>query len=472
MLEVHHRPAAETPATLARRARSWLGLPADRPPPRPRPARIDPLRRSWLAAFWQARLSVAAGVTLDDYLRSRLARYLAALPVARERLGLELGVVDGELRVSVAPPSPPAAADAGPDAWLAPLAAAEGPAVREEVHALEVRLAALEAESDEARQRAEALERRLAADVACGALSGPPIEATAEQLGRPPGRSALSEAVLLTLAGAGLAATTWQVALPLLRAAGLDPHRLRAELAARPPEVIFTLLFALGVAAGLFTLVHAALRAAGALAAAPAEPRRRGWLGAALASAVVLIALVAAAVVALPGEGPAVPAWAAVLLLCVVPVGASLLVHAATGDRERRHAALAAALAWDRQRAGALAERARRLEELEWAEEERRDLELDRELTRRRLRDVAARALVVARRAAEAGRREQASLARLAQSLLAALELDRYEFIRQASARGLLELLGPSRRAVGDMRAAGAPAAAQPRPAEAGRLAS
>jgi hypothetical protein len=51
-----------------------------------------------------------------------------------------------------------------------------------------------------------------------------------------------------------------------------------------------------------------------------------------------------------------------------------------------------------------------------------------------------------ARLAAEAERHGREDLSRLAQSLVAALELDRYEFIRQASARGASELLAPRRR--------------------------
>jgi hypothetical protein len=98
----HHRNIDPTPTTPVRRIRAWLGLAADPPLRTPRAARLDLIQRSWPVAFWQARVSVSAGVPLDDYLRSRLARYLAMLPVPRSRLPLSVDVEDGELVVRAA----------------------------------------------------------------------------------------------------------------------------------------------------------------------------------------------------------------------------------------------------------------------------------------------------------------------------------------------------------------------------------
>ncbi|HEY6002729.1 MAG TPA: hypothetical protein VIV57_07625, partial [Anaeromyxobacter sp.] len=138
--------------------------------------------------------------------------------------------------------------------------------------------------------------------------------------------------------------------------------------------------------------------------------------------------------------------WAFVLLLLALPLGAALLLRIARADAERRAAETAAALAWDRERARALADRSRRLEELDWAAAEEEDLLVQREALRRRLLDVNARAVEEGRLAAEAAERERTELSRLAQSLVAALELDRHEFIRQASSRGAAELFAPRRR--------------------------
>jgi hypothetical protein len=78
----------------------------------------------------------------------------------------------------------------------------------------------------------------------------------------------------------------------------------------------------------------------------------------------------------------------------------------------------------------------------------------------------------IAREAREA---EQAALARLAQGLVGALELDRWEFVRQATARDALELVSPRRRKGADPRPTIFDAPAVPPGAERvepGRLAS
>jgi hypothetical protein len=164
-----------------------------------------------------------------------------------------------------------------------------------------------------------------------------------------------------------------------------------------------------------------------------------------------------------------------VLLLVAVPLTAALVVRAARHTDELRDRELVAALAWDRERARGLAERARRLEELAWAEDEVRALERQHDAARRRLKEINVRAVAAARLAAEGERRERAALARLAHTLVGALELDRYEFVRQAAARGAQELVAPRRRKPPEARPAfdeaTAPVAA-PAPAEAGRLAS
>ena len=160
-----------------------------REPPLPRPAlpRLEPIRRSWIAALWQARIGVQAGLSLDDFLRSRLARYLAALPVPRTRLPVAVEIEDGQLAVRpAAGPAAPAVAANGEDAWLAALVAVDGPPARREIAELEIELATLEGEIAEARHRVEERGRRLTADVAVGLVQGPPdVDATAEQLGRP-----------------------------------------------------------------------------------------------------------------------------------------------------------------------------------------------------------------------------------------------------------------------------------------------
>lgn len=472
-----HRSTQPAGGPLSRWVRAVVGPGADPPLPRPRASRLDPVRRSWLGAFWQARIGVRAGMTLDDFLRSRLARYLAGLPVPRARLPLAVEVDDGQLSVRAAiEPSRPVPVDSG-EPWLAPLVAIEGPAVRQEVAELEIRSATLESDIGAQRQRREELSRKLAADVSAGIVAGPPeVDATAEQLGRPPVRGAAPRNLALAFAAAALAAETWQVAQPLLRSGGMDPTNLAAEALRRPAEVAFASVFSLGVAAAVFALADAALTAGLALFRGDADDRRRRWLASALLGAGSLAVLLASAVAALPSppEAPRPPPTSFVLLLVSVPLAATLIVRGARRNEEQRAVELGAALAWDRERARALAERVRRLEELAWAEEQERALERQRDATRRRLRELNARAVAAARIATEAERRERAALARLAQSLVGALELDRYEFIRQASARGAQELVAPHRRKEAEPRPAFDDEATAPMAAgvQAGRLAS
>jgi hypothetical protein len=445
-----HRPTLDPRAGRTPLWARAIGAGREPPLPRARPRHLEPLRRSWLAAFWQARIAVQARLSLDDFLRSRLARYVAALPVPRTRLPIGVDVEDGQLAVHPsAGAAEPAPARGGEDAWLAALVAVDGPPARREIAELEVELATLEGEIAQARHRVEERGRQLSADVAVGLVAGPPdVEATAEQLGRPPIRSATPRHLALTFAAGALAAETWQVAVPFLAASGLDPASLRAEAAVRPAEVAFAAAFSLGVATGVFALVRAAVDAALALARGDADARRRGILGASALSCALAAGLLAAAVAALRGATPAarLPAGAVVLLLLAVPVAADLVLRAARAGAEARARELDAALAWDRERARSLSERVRRLEELTWAEREVAALEGRRDAARRRLRTLHARAVEAARLAADADRRLSEDLARLAESLVGALELDRYEFIRQASARGDTELLAPRRR--------------------------
>jgi hypothetical protein len=457
--ERRSHPAAESPggSALAQRVRAFVGGGGSPKPPR-LSRTLEPVGRSALAAAWQARDAVRAGMTLDDFLRSRLARYVAALSVPSASLPLSASIDDGQIVVRPADvaraATPP---DGGGQAWIAPLVAAEGPSVREEATTLEARLATIDEEVEAARRRAEEISRRFSADVAAGLVAAPSeVEATAEQLGRPPVRSTTARTALAGVVTAAAAAETWQIAVPLLAGAGIAPGALEAEMARRPGEVVSVLLFALGVAAALFALARGGLAAAGALARGEGDPPRRRWLAATGTGAAALAALVATAVAALPraaSERGAAGGASLALLLLAVPVGAALLIATVRRWDEARAAEQAAALAWDRERARALGERARRLEELEWADEERQGLERQREAARRRLRELNARAIVVGRVAAEQAERERAALARVAQGLVAALELDRYQFVRQATARGALELVTARRRKPPEPRA-------------------
>ena len=57
------------------------------------------IRRAALAAALDARLAVRAGVALDDFLRHRLARYAAKLPVTLDALPATVDVEAGDVMV-------------------------------------------------------------------------------------------------------------------------------------------------------------------------------------------------------------------------------------------------------------------------------------------------------------------------------------------------------------------------------------
>lgn len=451
------RPARTWP----RRLRGFFSS-ARRPgAPRRRSRRPDAVRRSWLAAAWQARGSVRAGVPLDDYLRARLGRYLAGLAVPRATLPVAVEVVDGAVSVRPAAAPPPSPPPSGEEAWLAPLVEAEGPAARQDVWDAEARIARAEQALERARARAEEIAHRLAADVSAGLVPAPEaVDATPEQLGRPPVRSGAPAAAAAGFALAALVAETWQVAVPLLAATGLSTADLRLEAARRPVDVAFSAVFALGVATALFVLAHVALQRGIELFRGEAAGPRARWIGATTAAAAAGAAALAATLAALhPGTqtGPSRVAFG--LLLVAVPFAAAFLLRAGRAEAERRAQEEAAALAWDRSRAQALSERARRLEELRWAEAEVRALSAERDEARSRLRVLDARAVEVARAAADAARIDGEALERVARSLVGALELDRWEFVREATARGAPELLGPRR-----VRAEPRPGSAEPPP--------
>ncbi len=433
-------------AGRVRRLRRWLGFRAD-PPPRPIPVRrLRAVRRPWPLAVWQARSAVLARTTLDEYLRSRLARYLLHLAVPRSQLPVRIEVVGGEILAVRRhdPPPPPASADA--DAWAAPLVALEGTSVLREAPELRARIASLENGGAAARRRVDELSRQLAEDMAAGRLPPDPRpEDGPEQLGRPPVRSPGRQLGMVAVAVAAVLAEAWAIAVPALSAAGHYPIVLDGELGTDTLQAALTCTFALGLALGLLALALVSLRSAEAFGRAVAAPRQRRGRGAALLAGMAA-AWAAAAAATIPAPRSGLPPASHALLLLSVTAGAALMLRRAGRERDERSAELTAALVWDRDRARALGERARRLEELTWAEAALREIGRLQRRAWARMDELVERSAAAARILAQAEQTERADRARLAQSLRAALERDRYEFLRQATVRGAADLLsGPWR---------------------------
>jgi hypothetical protein len=402
------------------------------------PQREPRLSRSRAGAALEARLAVRAGVRLQDFLRHRLARYATRLPVTLEELPIRIDVQDGEPVVLARPAR--AALDAtlpsrsSGERWLHALEAREGPAAAREVRDLEAGLAALDGRAEEARARAAKVSEQLAADLASGSLpAAAAVNATPEQLGRPPVALAAPAQLLRAFALALLVAETWRIADPVLAASGLATADLAAAAARAPVPVALGLVFALGAAASVFACLGAAVARVHALADRPAAPHRRAALLAVVAAGAALATAVVAAG-ALPDR-----AGEQVLLLAV-PLAAVLMVRHARRLEAERAVGVAAALAWDRARAAEAVVRAQRAEALARAEEMVRAIEAERVALRRRLRALESRASTAARAAEEAARRDTRRLDRLAEGLAAALELDRYAYLRRAAARAHSQL--------------------------------
>jgi hypothetical protein len=273
-----------------------------------------------------------------------------------------------------------------------------------------------------------ALSQGLADALASGALAArPDLDATPEQLGRPPVPAGTAVAALRGSVAVLLAALAWRFAPPILAAAGISGAP-EAALAAAPVPAALALALAVGAAAAAFAFAGVALaRAADALDDA-ALPRRRVLL----ALAAGIAGLAAAGVVA----AAATPGGRAHLALAaILPFAAALLWRWGARLDRIRSGALDAALAWDRERAREAVERGRRSEVLAAEVAALSAIEAERERARRRLAALHRRAVDADRQAVVASRGEARRLDRLAEGLASALELDRYLFLRLSGER-------------------------------------
>jgi hypothetical protein len=399
--------------------------------------------RSRIAAAVEARLALRAGVRLDDFLRQRLAKYAGRLPLPLEALPVTVDVEGGEAVVRPRPRGRSAAHVALPETPTLARALIErdgayaGREIRDAEHALDQ----LDARASAARTQLDAFERELAKALASGQLvSRPDVEATAEQLGRPPVPSAAPIHALRAFVVALLSAEAWRFSGPILAASGAAPGGLEQALRDSPIPTALALTFAVGTAAAAFTFAAAATaRAAEAIAAAP-DPARRRLLAATAAGAALLVAGVAAAAAAPEW-------WAQLALLAVVPFAAAMMWRAAGALATVRAAAAGEALRWDRDRAQEAIARGRHEEIRARAAAELQALELERAAARRRVQQLHRMAIGAERSAMLAARSEARRLDRLSEGLACALELDRYLYIRLAADRAVQPLERPARTA-------------------------
>ena len=433
------------PRPALRGAQAWLtqrlaGLrarraaPAVRAPSRPR---LRAPRHRWWSSFGAARLAVRAGIPLDDFLQHRLSQHLARLPVPPARLPLTVAI-DPDGAVITAP----AAAPAHHAPWLESFLRAEGnAAVSREVQLHQADAARLAARIESQRRRVEEAGRDVDEATRGAALADPGDEAQARQMGRPPVPPPLGAGLQL-FALALLAGETWQLAVPVLGAAGVRTRHLASELQRDPAGVVLGLLFALGASASLFLFGHLALRRGVESAGGPPDTGRRAWTAVFTVAATAAALAMAWSIAALrPGVGGAVDLryarLALFLVALAVPLTAAWLLGLGRRLDAARAEAQALARAWDREHYQTLAEVSRRAAVLADEEQRLARLEEQRSAAVRRARALQQRAAAAERLAEDAAGEEEEELAALAQAVTAALELDRYEYVRQACRRGL-----------------------------------
>jgi hypothetical protein len=224
-----------------------------------------------------------------------------------------------------------------------------------------------------------------------------------------------------------------------LALAGIRTRQLPAELQRDPVNVVLGALFALGASATLFLLAHRALRWVAGWLEGDALRSRVASALTSFATAALALALAAAIVAALPGAerfDPRLARLAVFLVVLVIPFTGGWLFDLGRRLEGARAEALASARAWDREHYRILRDLGRRTAALE--EEERRlaEVEAQRAAVLERLRTLQRRAAAAERLAADAAGEEGQELARLAQAVGTALELDRYRYLRLACARG------------------------------------
>ncbi len=397
--------------------------------------RLGVVHRSRLGAWWEARSAVGAGVRLEEFLRWRLARYLGLLPVAAAELPAALAMEDG-LQHDAAPSLLAAClAEAGVDR-LRVRTDSEVALAKQDIASAEAELARIQVRLDAQAALLETCGRNLEAAVADGSAAIRAAEwATPEQLGRPHVPRPWPLVFCCALAGSLVVAEVLQLTVPFLRMSGLEPELAR-ELAARPFETASCLLLSLGATAVLLVLSHFTLRQGSELIST-AERRGSSWRAGAAAG------VGGAAVLALSSTSSS--ATFAVLGL-LMPFAAVWLLDCAERLAAARVPILEKARAWDQEFRIAIAERVRHEELLERAREERDRLARERDAVQAELTLALRRELEAERGYAATSSAERSRLSRLANSLNAALERDRYAFIHEAARGGARELVEASPR--------------------------
>lgn len=430
---------------------------------------VPPIRRWRLAAWWDAWWAVWRQMALQDFLQWRLCCYQRCAPQQGHARPFEVAIVHGEtVRIPAATPDPwqqfladPAGEEAFEATLVRPihfLNQAESQTVLRDLQQYEEESSRLTARLLEVRETLEAHAQAQQDEIATGMA---PVAATLARAPRHRGRPRCPVpwgpwACTLTIAATVLV-EAWQFALPYLNAIGVDVTNLAAEWHRNRLGVLAGSAFAGAASAGLFILWHGVLETAVAsfrrVSAVPWwQTVCKGLFALALggllsATAFAIAAMRAGAsqaasdvLAALQGQASAGPGSEGVfiLLTILVPFAAAYLQHKSSESPiwERRRRVREQQAQWDHAEHQARRVQERRAALLRLSEEERARLERQRDAVRHKLRTLAEHAQARERFVRERLDAERQFGVAYMQSLLAALEQDRYYFLKAAARKG------------------------------------
>jgi hypothetical protein len=438
-----------------------------------------PVRRWRLASWKGARSAVRSRVPLHEYLTFRFRAYCRRRPQHLHPLPSTVRIDGDAIAVT---PNPDADRHplrrfledpAGERAWMDDPREAQLRWIRAQ-HVAEAQRVARElddAEQDAARitagflEASDALEQHELAreqEIAEGSAAVP---ATMARSRRQRGWPALPHTGLLlachALTAVCVAVEAYQLTLPYFDPTGIDSANLAAEWRRNPTGVLAGAGFALMASASIFLLMHWLFETAAALYRGGESAWRTAADAARAAGLGLLLAITASQIGALRhatgdaagafidatngragGAGAGVGVF--VLLTFLVPLGAAFVQHKAARARADRRSAREGRRAWEAQQEGLRQVRERRAELIRQAERQRDRLAKQRDAAHERLRALGERAQAAERELRDGIEAERRYSEAFVNSLVAALEQDRFAFIKVARRRGRLELLEPA----------------------------